>query len=841
VTAMQDYRVKAIKSLVKLGVKPECYLEELREHCRLYLSHGFSIIPVRLVIREYEAERDEGKRPLVPWSDYQRRRPTMEEVEGWIRRFGPFNIGIVCGSISNLCVLDVDDYAPLSGELPLESWSTPIVKTGKERGYHVYLKGHYGTVVICSNPDIRLKGEGSYVLAPPSIHPSGAQYRFVKPLELLESAAPVNYEQLLNRLRGILEAKKEAEKPRTVEAKPKPRRRLGITQINWSAIPPCVRKAIEIRRQTVHNHDVNVFLRDFFMFLTENDELVFRLFKLWTREGFDESETRYQIQHWWSKRYLPRNCEHMLQDLRDACRSCELKPRNPVVYYKFMSRPNVIPRPKEKVTEPVPPELEGYVNVKTFRKDQPLLIRRLVEAYNNGLDAVLNPPTGYGKTLVFVTAARLLGVPTAIITCDKGLQNQLREYGVLVLKGKDNYRCPRYNVKASLAPCSVKRRFNCDMWCEWREVVSAYERIMRSGGIVALNFGNWYRALRASYVIIDEFHETVARMCHPLRLHRYGEDDHENIALNLKAVERELESLQDEIEHLEPGSKEYLKMAVRIRDLQNMREKLGFYLENIDHVFSYHDKEGRYYVELDLIGTLMRLDRTIEARKLWVSASPVMFKEMPIITSDYRVADRTNAPIIFMPISRLTSRQVWERPDLLAVTGDFIALTFEWAKKAIGTRKAVIYTGNTTTHMAVADHLERRGYDVLRHEAGNLERVIREFKEGPHDFLCATAIESGYDFDEPEINLMFIVKVPYPDLSDPKWNGFKRRFGEDRFNEEYDRIAVNSILQACGRIARSEDKVSLTFILDEKFTDLYNRRKDWFTGDFKDRLIGEPF
>jgi energy-coupling factor transporter ATP-binding protein EcfA2 len=132
-----------------------------------YESHGFSVIPLR--------PRD--KKPLQKWDEYQRRRATDDELLLWFDQNPDANVGIVTGSVSNLIVLDVDGdegYRELEqrGGLP----ATWIATTGK--GYHAYFS-HPGWEVrnfARKLPGLDLRGDGGYVVAPPSIHPSGREY-----------------------------------------------------------------------------------------------------------------------------------------------------------------------------------------------------------------------------------------------------------------------------------------------------------------------------------------------------------------------------------------------------------------------------------------------------------------------------------------------------------------------------------------------------------------------------------------------------------------------------------------------------------------------------------------
>ena len=129
------------------------------------------------------------KRPLGEWKEFQHRKTTEGKMdaffEGALKEKN--NLGVVCGEVSdNLFILDFDNE-----ELYHRFFTKPdglvVVKTG--RGYHVYFKAEHPvkTLKIYDSEGrevITLKGEGSYVVAPPSLHPSGSHYRFVQHSEI---------------------------------------------------------------------------------------------------------------------------------------------------------------------------------------------------------------------------------------------------------------------------------------------------------------------------------------------------------------------------------------------------------------------------------------------------------------------------------------------------------------------------------------------------------------------------------------------------------------------------------------------------------------------------------
>ncbi|MFA7314508.1 MAG: bifunctional DNA primase/polymerase [Candidatus Magasanikbacteria bacterium] len=128
------------------------------------LERGYSIIPVR-----------NDKKPYIPWTEYQKRLPTEKEIKKWFTLYPEANIGIVTGEVSGLVVVDVEKDGSTEGLTP-----TLFSKSGGG-GWHYYYK-HPGFVVNNSARKIRelvdIRGDGGYIIAPPSLHASGNKYEW---------------------------------------------------------------------------------------------------------------------------------------------------------------------------------------------------------------------------------------------------------------------------------------------------------------------------------------------------------------------------------------------------------------------------------------------------------------------------------------------------------------------------------------------------------------------------------------------------------------------------------------------------------------------------------------
>jgi len=147
------------------------------EEAMAYVKMGVSVIPI-----PYRA-----KAATISWSEYTKRLPTEQEIREWFKNEEK-NIGIVCGRISkNLVVFDFDDPEAMSfviADINETAKKTLVVRTGK--GFHVYYRVKTPENFKLMNLKVDVKGERGYVIAPPSIHPSGIKYMALGTMNISE-------------------------------------------------------------------------------------------------------------------------------------------------------------------------------------------------------------------------------------------------------------------------------------------------------------------------------------------------------------------------------------------------------------------------------------------------------------------------------------------------------------------------------------------------------------------------------------------------------------------------------------------------------------------------------
>lgn len=166
-----------------------------------YLKLGMKPIPVFGVTKngclcQDASCKSPGKHPMISdWQDYAIALNAENFKDLW-RQFDeyPCNIGIVTGRISNVFVIDIDTKD--DGMEHFRKWekenetieTTWRVITGSG-GYHLYLRyprkdimGQHKIETITNKvralPGVDFRGDGGFVVAPPSIHISGKNYEW---------------------------------------------------------------------------------------------------------------------------------------------------------------------------------------------------------------------------------------------------------------------------------------------------------------------------------------------------------------------------------------------------------------------------------------------------------------------------------------------------------------------------------------------------------------------------------------------------------------------------------------------------------------------------------------
>ncbi len=118
---------------------------------------------------------------------------TLDEaqIQDWWTRWPDASIGVPTGRAIGAWVLDVDIPDGPDSLADIEAKIGTLPKTLEQctgsGGRHLFFALAEGDVVRNSakkiGPGLDIRGEGGYVIVPPSMHPSGKQYQWVMPHE----------------------------------------------------------------------------------------------------------------------------------------------------------------------------------------------------------------------------------------------------------------------------------------------------------------------------------------------------------------------------------------------------------------------------------------------------------------------------------------------------------------------------------------------------------------------------------------------------------------------------------------------------------------------------------
>lgn len=156
---------------------------ELKHHAQAYYELGLSVLPVT------------GKKPAIKsWKQYQATRMEPRELASRFSSPEITGVAVILGQVSgNLCCRDfdrADSYRSWAAKHPECAATLPTARTA--RGFHVYFRASGETTQVFQDGELR--GEHSYTLLPPSIHPDGPIYHWITPLsQPIPSINPVQH------------------------------------------------------------------------------------------------------------------------------------------------------------------------------------------------------------------------------------------------------------------------------------------------------------------------------------------------------------------------------------------------------------------------------------------------------------------------------------------------------------------------------------------------------------------------------------------------------------------------------------------------------------------------
>lgn len=467
------------------------------------------------------------------------------------------------------------------------------------------------------------------------------------------------------------------------------------------------------------------------------------------------------------------------------------------------------------------------------------------KAVNNDRRVMISVcPTGFGKSLMYVAAGLIMGGKVVILTSTKGLQDQLysdfASIGMVIVKGKNAYKCVESNNKLHCDQGMCNFGMHCPLrkgGCEYYDAV----RRASKANLVVTNYSFWLYS--------NTFSEGIGQP--NLLVCDEGHDAPEEVAAFLEVKLNRSDEMLSRILPRDPENTSIKEWkAWGTQQYQNIEYDISVLMNEVrEDPDEYNTKKlARLRTLLKDLGTLKSMDVSN-----WVcNVTPFVIQIAPITVSGYC------SSTLFMKVPNviLTSGSInYKTGELLGLDDDEYNLveyehTFPLESRIVYLIKGARMNANTD-YEALADwlwaaddvignRLDRKGIfhttsyarrdfvmahskhrmAMMSHRRHDVVQMINFFKNAPPPrVFVSPSVTTGWDFPYETTRYQIIGKVPYPDSRNVV---VAARNSADEEYSPY--IAMQQIVQACGRGTRAPDDWCENFIIDDNFGSWFLRR-----------------
>ncbi len=449
-------------------------------------------------------------------------------------------------------------------------------------------------------------------------------------------------------------------------------------------------------------------------------------------------------------------------------------------------------------------------------------------------------PTGFGKSLTYMVTALTSPGRSILLTSTKGLQSQLikdfgKLEGVVDIRGKGNYKCIiEPNTTCDSGPCSIGdkcalKEGGCLYYDKYRDALNA--KVVVTNFAYWMTMGEYGQGLgKFNLLVCDEAHAAPDHLTSHMevQLRRSNSIERELRLDNIPGNHSEmrtwavghLEALSEHIKAMRDGGKDVNRRSIlRLLSLKSKLSRLATMRDDwvweddgdcvtLSPVWPAPYAEGRLFLGVAkvLFTSATCIPKT--ANMLGVSTNELQLEEYP------HSFPLRNRMLYHVPTIRLNFRTTDMEMRQWVSRIDQILRGRRDRKGIIHTvsykrRDTVMVGSKLNTHM-------------ISHKRRDTELMVKKFKLAePPLILVSPSMATGWDFPDDECRFQIIGKLPYPDT---RGQIMKARTESDRDYTSY--IAMQQLVQACGRGVRSEDDWCETFVIDDNIK--------WFIPNYKD-------
>ena len=476
---------------------------------------------------------------------------------------------------------------------------------------------------------------------------------------------------------------------------------------------------------------------------------------------------------------------------------------------------------------------------------------------------MLDSPTGTGKSIIAATTQRILGENVAYLCTTKQLQDQLlHDFPYArTLKGRGNYPCLKFKnmyPRITAEECSNKENDSCDFLSTCPYMVAKREAL--AAPLAVLNTS--YFLTEANYVgtfsdqelvIVDEA-DTLEDLLMSFVDVTITQKQLDMLKLDPPKYKTKFESWVEwangAVGILKPrlaSIRRDLEGSWATTDFDLMKEekrlsrllsKLTFFVHEVDKNWIWYPQEQQWsfkpvwiakysentfwkHMKKVLMMSATILDYMQISRNVGLDVMKVAYKALP------STFPKENRPVYLDYVGIVTNKTMVEAlPKLVQKVRSIM--------EQHPNDKILVHCVTYKIRDYLAQFLDKNR--IMTHSTFDRVDVLEAFKKSPQPkVLLSPSMDRGVDLPGDECRVVVITKCPYPDLGDPQIS--KRVHASRDGNTWYAHKTTSKIIQMAGRGVRSKTDYADTYILDEKFDQLYAENKRMFPAWFREAII----
>lgn len=500
-------------------------------------------------------------------------------------------------------------------------------------------------------------------------------------------------------------------------------------------------------------------------------------------------------------------------------------------------------------------------------------------------------PTGAGKTLIYIAEAVLNGGKVVIATSTKGQQDQIVDSVramidaklIADVRGQMNYRCEAVMpggeheaegrggefVPVADGPCHDGAVCSLrDGGCGYYDAIRAAQR----APINIVNYAFWFTNARVApenkindrpvdLLVCDEAHDLINAVCDFLSTEVTHEDEKAVVKLGMVVPTVGDGTTIGDWQSWAAAVCSRIEMVIEAKQGTDQRERrklrrLGAKLDKLryadttnwvwDVPISQEHVNNKTIIRFDPIWPLKYAEQVLfrGAKKIIMSSATVRMKTaelMGLSDADVTMFEMPSAfAVKRRPIYHIPTMQMNYRNEQKEGSEKVWVSMCERIADARRHQQGIIHT----TSYKRRNQLVMSGRDqamrlnsfssrLVSHSTLDARSVIEQFKsswglrrEAPARVLVSPSVTTGYDFADDAARWQIIVKLP---ILDTRAKVMKARCKEDVEYGPYH--TATTIMQATGRVVRSEQDYGETFIIDDNIV--------WFIRRWGQKLFAQ--